>query len=103
MLGLIILQCADQKFIAAESQLTGKSAGRRRVGTADFQYVPASLPNLHNSGQIQSLATGSFWSAPTKDYHRFCTAFGTQMERYFWAISVCTAACINAGMKGNQS
>jgi len=45
VLGLIFLRYADHKFTQAERELTGKSAGRRKIGRADFQakgvmYLP---------------------------------------------------------------
>jgi len=64
VLGLIFLRYADHKFSAAEAQLAGKSAGRRRIGPADYQalgvlYLPAKarfsnllqLPEGGNVGQ----------------------------------------------------
>jgi type I restriction enzyme M protein len=64
VLGLIFLRYADHKFSAAEAQLAGKSAGRRRIGPADYQalgvlYLPEKarfsnllrLPEGANVGQ----------------------------------------------------
>jgi type I restriction enzyme M protein len=64
VLGLIFLRYADHKFSAAEAQLAGKSAGRRRIGPADYQalgvlYLPEKarfsnllqLPEGGNVGQ----------------------------------------------------
>lgn len=46
VLGLIFLRYADHKFGAAEAQLAGKSAGRRRIGPADYQALidPRTAP-----------------------------------------------------------
>ncbi|MHC4322476.1 MAG: type I restriction-modification system subunit M, partial [Planctomycetota bacterium] len=55
VLGLIFLRYADQKFSAAEKEMTGKSTGRRKIGKIDYQargvlYLPdeARFKNLLN-------------------------------------------------------
>src|ERR1700736_822475 len=45
VLGLIFLKFADSRFIQAETDLAGKSTGRRQIGKADYQakgvlYLP---------------------------------------------------------------
>lgn len=45
VLGLVFLRYADHKFQAAAKELEGKSSGRRKIGTADYQakgilYLP---------------------------------------------------------------
>jgi type I restriction enzyme M protein len=55
VLGLIFLKFADSRFTQAESELAGKSTGRREIGKADYQarsvlYLPgeARFANLLN-------------------------------------------------------
>ena len=64
VLGLIFLKFADYKFTLAESELSGKSTGRRKIGKPDYQakgvmYLPedarysrlVGLPEGSNIGQ----------------------------------------------------
>jgi len=64
VLGLIFLRYADYKFSVAETELKGKSTGRRKIGPADYQakgvlYLPdkarfstlLQLPEGANMGQ----------------------------------------------------
>ena len=60
VLGLIFLRYADHKFSAAEAQLAGKSAGRRRIGPADYQALGVLyLPEKARFSNLLQLPEGS--------------------------------------------
>jgi type I restriction enzyme M protein len=60
VLGLIFLRYADHKFSAAEAQLAGKSAGRRRIGPADYQALGVLfLPEKARFSNLLRLPEGS--------------------------------------------
>jgi type I restriction enzyme M protein len=60
VLGLIFLRYADHKFSAAEAQIAGKSAGRRRIGPADYQALGVLyLPEKARFSNLLQLPEGS--------------------------------------------
>jgi type I restriction enzyme M protein len=60
VLGLIFLRYADHKFSAAAAQLAGKSAGRRRIGPADYQALGVLyLPEKARFSNLLQLPEGS--------------------------------------------
>jgi type I restriction enzyme M protein len=77
VLGLIFLRYADHKFSAVESELTGQSTGRRKIGPADYQargvmYLPpdarfSSLLNLPEGSNIGQAINDAMRSIETEN------------------------------------
>ena len=60
VLGLIFLRYADHKFSAVETELTGQSTGRRKIGPTDYQAKGVMyLPNEARFSSLLNLPEGS--------------------------------------------